>query len=194
MNLNRLQTNRPRPTQYSAHGLYRIVVFWPKPIGLDTITMSKLGLAASGIYLTSWNDVIKLQSIGTFFKIKMGRWHGDEYRSYMGYISSQEDLTSQQHTCGWNQVPVSYSEGFPVPSVPLPPICACATMSGTAGICHSYSESFPQAHSSPPVMLCCAECWEFPPPPTPLAVLSVPLWLIYFPCLPYWRQYRMHNI
>ena len=22
--------------------------------------------------------------------------------------------------------------------VPLPPICACATMSGTAGICHSY--------------------------------------------------------
>ena len=56
--------------------------------------------------------------------------------------------------------PVSYPEGSPVPRVPLPPICACATMSGTAGICHSYSESSPQAHSSPPVMLCCAECWS----------------------------------
>ena len=43
----------------------------------------------------------------------------------------------------WNSLPVSYSEGSPVPRVPLPPICACATMSGTAGICHSYSESSP---------------------------------------------------
>ena len=57
--------------------------------------------------------------------------------------------------------PVSYSEGSPVLRVPLPPICASATMSGTAGICHSYSEippPPPQALSSPPVMLCCAEC------------------------------------
>ena len=62
----------------------------------------------------------------------------------------------------------------------------------------------PQAHSSPPVKLCCAECWVFTPPPTPSAVLSVPLWLGYIfplpwpgyisPCLPYWPQYSMYKI
>ena len=37
----------------------------------------------------------------------MERWHGDHERSYEGSnFSNQEDLISQQHTCGWNLVPV----------------------------------------------------------------------------------------
>ena len=61
--------------------------------------------------------------------------------------------------------------------VPLPPICACATMSGTAGICHSYSESSPPPRLTVPHLSCfavlTAKC--SPPPPLPSAVLSVPL-------------------
>ena len=83
-------------------------------------------------------------------------------------------------------LPVSYSEGSTVLRVPLRPICACATMSGTAGICHSYSESSPPRLTVP--HLSCfavvnAECSHLPP--TPSAVLSVPLWLGYISPLPF---------
>ena len=37
----------------------------------------------------------------------MERWHGDHERSYeRSNFSSQEDLISKKHTCGWNRVPV----------------------------------------------------------------------------------------
>ena len=43
----------------------------------------------------------------------MERSHGDHERSYEGSnFSSQEDLISQQHTCGWNRVPVDGTD-FP---------------------------------------------------------------------------------
>ena len=79
--------------------------------------------------------------------------------------------------------PVSYRchifTGSHVLRVPLPSICACATMSRTAGICHSYSERsppgslFPTCHAFAFAVLS-AEC-SHQLPPTPSAVLSVPL-------------------
>ena len=84
---------------------------------------------------------------------------------------------------------MSYSEGSPVLGVPLPPICACATMSGTAGICHSYSESPPPP---PPRLtsphLSCFAVLSVHTSPTPSDVLSVPLWLGYIFPLP-WLRY-----